>query len=790
MAESLAASGETDAVAGGPPRRERLAQRRKALGLTQEDLAALLKVERSTVVRWERGETEPLPWLRPRLARALRVSADRLAELLDDTGRPGGALPGEGDSHQATRRGPMVTPRQLPATVTDFTGRVAELAALAGILDNAGDSAPGTVMIAAIGGTAGVGKTALALHWAHQVADQFTDGQLHVNLRGFDPSGTPVTSGEAIRGFLDALGVPRSRIPPSPDAQAALYRSLLAGKRVLIVLDNARDEQQVRPLLPASPASLVVVTSRSQLTGLAAAHGARLVPVDVLSHAEAVQFVTARVGAGRAAAEPAAIAEIAALCACLPLALSVAAARTAGRPRLPLAALAAELRDAAGRLDALDSRDPAASIRAVFSWSYHQLSDAAARMFRLIGLHPGPDITAPAAASLAATGGPAARRLLRDLVDAQLIAEHVPGRYAFHDLLRAYAAEQASERDSEHDRVAAVGRFLDHYVHTAYAASLVLQPSDTLPALGSPRSGAAPEPLADYRQAMAWFEAEHRVLVAATGVASGTPSPHAWQLPHAMLHFLTRWGYLREWASLERTALDCATRLGDARGQAVSHHMLGNAYGLLGRAYGLDREYDQAAGHYRDGLRLYRQLGDRLGEAQIHGSFCLLAGSYGHVALAIRHGWRAGRLYRSVGDRTGQAELLALAAWHHIFHRRYRRAIRLCEQALPVSTDLGNRGLEAVLRGTIGYAERCQGNFGAALACYEQALSIIRDLGWVGAEATVLQGLGDLHGAAGDLPLADRAWRDALAILENLGDPGAARIRARLAAPPADAGRR
>src|SRR5581483_9695788 len=289
--------------------------------------------------------------------------------------------------------------------------------------------APGTVVISAIGGTAGVGKTALALHWAHQAAGQFPDGQLYVNLRGYDPSGAPATPQAAIRGFLGALGAPSGQIPPHPEAQAGLYRSLLVGKRMLIVLDNARDEEQVRPLLPASPGSLVLVTSRSQLTGLAAAGGAHLLSLDVLTPAEAVQLLAARLGAARAAAEPGAVDRIAGLCARLPLALAVAAARAAGRPAFPLAALAGELADSAGRLDALDAGDPGSSVRAVFSWSTRQLSPEAGRMFRLLGIHPGPDICVPAAASLAGIAEADASRQLAALARAHLTAEHVPGRY-------------------------------------------------------------------------------------------------------------------------------------------------------------------------------------------------------------------------------------------------------------------------------------------------------------------------------------------------------------------------
>jgi DNA-binding SARP family transcriptional activator/transcriptional regulator with XRE-family HTH domain len=331
--------------------RDRLAARRRALGLTQEDLAARLRIERSTVVRWERGTTRPLPWLQPKLARALQVPAGRLPDLL------GGLAPVGADDRGAAA---APVPRQLPAAVADFTGRTGELAALTRMVDQAGAGAPGTVVISVIGGTAGVGKTALALHWAHQVAEKFPGGQLHANLRGFDPTGTPVAPAQVIRGFLDALGMPPERIPAQPDAQAGLYRSLVADKRMLIVLDNARDERQVRPLLPASPASLVLVTSRNQLAGLAA-DGARLLTLDVLTEAEATHLLYARLGAARAAAEPGAVAEIAGLCAGLPLALTVAAARGAAWPAFSLAALAAELRDTTGPLDALAAGDPAAS---------------------------------------------------------------------------------------------------------------------------------------------------------------------------------------------------------------------------------------------------------------------------------------------------------------------------------------------------------------------------------------------------------------------------------------------
>jgi DNA-binding SARP family transcriptional activator len=349
-----------------------------------------------------------------------------------------------------------VVPRQLPAAVGRFAGRSGELGVLARLAGQAVSGAGGTVLISAIGGTAGVGKTALAVRFAHRVAGLFPDGQLYADLRGFSPSGDPVPAARVLRGFLDALGVAPQTVPADADARAGLYRSVLAGRRMLVLLDNARDAAQVRPLLPGSAGCLVVVTSRSQLTGLAATGDARMLALGLLTGPEARELLAGRLGAGRVEAEPDAVDELIERCARLPLALAITAARAAARPARPLAALAAELRTADGRLDALDAGEPAANVRAVFSWSYDQLSPAGARLFRLLGLHPGPDISAPAAASMAGVQPARARQLLAELARAHLITEPVPGRHGFHDLLRAYAAEQAHAVDRGNDRSTAI----------------------------------------------------------------------------------------------------------------------------------------------------------------------------------------------------------------------------------------------------------------------------------------------------------------------------------------------
>jgi DNA-binding SARP family transcriptional activator/tetratricopeptide (TPR) repeat protein len=666
-------------------------------------------------------------------------------------------------------------PRELPPAVPGFTGRSAELATLTRLLDEPGEQAPGTIVISAIGGTAGVGKTALALHWAHQAAHRFPDGQLYVNLRGFDPSGSPATPAEAVRGFLDALGVAPERIPPRPEAQAGLYRRVLADKQMLIVLDNARDEDQVRLLLPASPRSLVIVTSRSQLGGLDAADGARLLSLDVLTHDEAIQMLAARIGGTRAVGEPDAVAEIAALCDCLPLALAVAAARASARPSFSLAELAAELRDASGRLDALDAGDPAASVRAVFSWSYRQLSSDAARMFRLLGLHPGPDIGVRAAASLAASSEPRARRLLGELARHCLITERIPGRYTLHDLLRAYAADQACDVDGEPGRDAALGRVLDHYLHTAARAAILLRSLHEPCALIPPRPGAVPGQLADSVQALAWFEAELPVLLSAITLADGGRfGAHAWQLPWAMMPFLRKRGHWQEWVAAQRTALAAATRLGDIAGQAVSGRLLADACNDLG-------DSEQALSYYLTSLELYRRLGDRRGEAKTLQGLGVLASRQARYADALGYDDQALGLYRAVGLKADEAVTLYGIGWDHGLLGDFEKARAFCRQALELNAEVGNRDVDGPVLQCLGHAELHLGNFTEAAQCFHRALGIQREFGDRLGEALTLAYLGDTHRAVGALAQARWTWQQALAILEDLRHPEAGKVRARLA---------
>ena len=555
--------------------------------------AAALEVYRDarTKLNEELG-VEPGPELRDMHQKMLAGNADL-------------AVPASGALRACARERLLTVARQLPAAPRHFVGRRPELEFLASVVGDAGEG-----VVVAVSGMAGVGKTALALHWAHRVAAEFPGGQLYADLGGFGPSGVPVEPAMALSGFLDALGVPDERIPRSLEARAGLYRSLVAGQRVLVVLDNARDVEQVRPLLPGSPGCVVLVTSRTRLAGLAVGGNAEFVALEVPSEQEAGELLAVRLGASRVAGEPDAVSEVIGLCARLPLALAIAAARAVAYPELPLAALAAELRDAARRLDVLDAGDGATSIRAVMSWSYQQLAESPARMLRLLSVHPGPGITAAAAASMAGIPLEQARHALRALAAANLVTEYLPGRYGLNDLLRAFAAEQAQAAGQAGDHRAAVRRILDHYLHSVNAARVTpvweLDPIT----LAAPRPGVAPECFASRDQALAWLDAERAVLVKVTGQAAETGfDGHAWQLACSLAVFFRTRGHWHDLFATQRVALGAAERLRDQDAQARAHWELGLAVAQAGR-------FRQAHFHLERALQLYQRLGDHDGQAR------------------------------------------------------------------------------------------------------------------------------------------------------------------------------
>jgi Tfp pilus assembly protein PilF len=456
--------------------------------------------------------------------------------------------------------------------------------------------------------------------------------------------------------------------------------------------------------------------------------------------------------------------------------LTIAAARAVTHPTFPLAAFAAELAGAGERLDALAAGDPATEVRAVFSWSYQTLSPAAARLFRMLGLHPGPDTSAPAAASLAGLPRSHTRRLLDELARASLLAEHTPGRYTFHDLLRAYATDLTHTLDPDTQRRAAAGRLLDHYLHTAYAADRLLNPHRHPPALTlvPPAPGVTPEHPADHQQALAWLTAEHPVLLASAGHAAGGGfDGHAWQLAWTLTTFHDRRGHWHDQAASWQSALDAAGRLRDPAAQAYAHRALARAHTRLGR-------YQRAHTHYRDALDLHHLAGDHAGQAQTHGNIAFLWERQGHPDQALDHARRALTLYRAAGDRRGQATALNAVGWYYALLGDHQQALTHCEQALTHYRQLGDRHGEAATWDSLGYAHHHLGHYPDATDCYQHALDLLRDLGHRYEEADTLTRLGDTHHTAGDPAAARTAWQHALAILTDLDHTDAEAVRAKL----------
>jgi tetratricopeptide (TPR) repeat protein len=653
--------------------------------------------------------------------------------------------------------------------VAAFAGRDAELARLDDILP--GPEGEPAVTVSVITGTAGVGKTALAVHWAHRIAARFPDGQLYVNLRGFDPAGRALDPGQALRGFCEAFGVPPERIPASLDDQVALYRSLLAGRRVLVVLDNARDAVQVRPLLPGSPGCLAVVTSRDHLIGLVAGQGAHPLGLDLLTPEGARELMARRLGAGRASREPEAVDEIITGCARLPLALTVAAARAAASPRFPLAVFAADLREASRVLDPFGSDDAATDVRAVLSWSYRALSPAAARLFRLLGLHPGPDITVGAAASLAGTGPDRARAELAELTRGHLLGEHRPGRYALHDLLRAYAAEQARVGDDQRARAAAVGRLLDYCLHTACAAARLIDPFFAPVAPGPPPEG-IPGGLMTAEEALAWFTAEHATLLAAEAGLAG----HAWRLAWALSTYLLRRGCWDDQARVSQAGLDAARRAGDQAGEAHARLMLALGYARSGRR--------DAAPDLRAALELLETAGGYHSSQVIaHSTLIWLAEQQERYADMLDHATCALELSRAAGDRTLEIMSLNDVGYSHARLGNYRQAAIFCGQALAGSRDAGQLNWESAAWDSLGYIHHQLGDYQRAVTCYERSLDLCREMADRFNEAGTLDRLGDVHHSAGDASAARWAWTQALRTLDELGHPNSDRVRAKLRGP-------
>jgi DNA-binding SARP family transcriptional activator/Tfp pilus assembly protein PilF len=653
-------------------------------------------------------------------------------------------------------------PAQLPGDVTAFTGRADELAELDHLLAGAA-AQPRAVTIAVVSGTAGVGKTALALRWARQAAGSFPDGQLYVNLRGYDP-GQPVLPADALAGFLRGLGMTGQDIPPGEDERAAAYRSLLDGRRVLVVLDNAASVEQVRPLLPGCPSCLVVVTSRDSLAGLVARHGAHRLNLDILPLGDAIRLMRTLVG-DRVDAEPRAAAALAGHCARLPLALRVAAELAAANPGSRLGELASELADEQRRLDLLDAGgDGRTAVRGVFSWSYRHLPAGAARAFRMAGLHPGPHFDSYAVAALTGMTATQARDVLTVLARAHLVHPAGAGRYGMHDLLRAYAGQLATAQDRPDSRDAALTSLYDYYQGTAASAMDTLVPAERhyrplIPAVRTPVP-----PVAGPDEARRWLDAERAALLAvAAHTATGAAPGYATRLAATLYRYLETGGHYAEAMIMHSHALDAARLLGDRAAEATALTNLGIISWRQGR-------YLEATGRHEQALAASVEIADIKGEAVALANLGAVHERQGRHERAAGCHQRALGLFRAADDRSGEARALANLGSVAGRQGHYETAVSWYQQALGVFRESGDQAGEASALPDLGVAYHRQGRHEQAFGCYHQALALFRVSGDRIGEAEALNGLGEVLLSAGRPDEARVEHTAALALASQIGD--------------------
>lgn len=651
-------------------------------------------------------------------------------------------------------------PCQLPAAPRQFVGRTDEQARLTGVLGATTESGGGA-RIAAICGTGGIGKTWLALRWAYQHMHRFPDGQLWVNLQGFDPSDAPVSTLVAVRGILAGLGVTPGEIPADLDAASGLYRSMVAGKRMLVVLDNARDTGQVIPLLPGSATCVALVTSRHQLTGLVTGHGAWHLNLDALTGDEARELLACHVGPEPLAREPDAVATLLACCGGLPLALSVVAARAACHPGFPLALLASEMREASTRLEALDTEDLTSSVRAALSLSYRALEPPAAKVLSQMGLVPGPDVSGPAVAALTRMPAHRVRVLLRDLEAASLVREHVPGRYRMHDLVRLYAVDQARAGISKNANMAALRRVTDFYLHSAFAGDRLLHPHRPSVALGPAAAGSCPLKHADKAEALAWFDAEHSCLLAAQKTAvEHRWHTRVWQFAWALNAFHTFRGHCRERIETWQIGIAAAEKLGAVSVQALAH-------GWLGQAYAQSGAHSEALDHLERAIGLAKDAGDATALAYSHLQLSRAYGLRGRHRQALDHAQCALELFRPLARATWEAQALSSIGWHQAHLGYLGQARDSCEAALALYRQYNDVEGEAANLDSLGYIALLAGSHATAREYYQQALSLCRDLGHTYFEADIQASLAQAHAACDDLDQARMAWNEALRLYNS-----------------------
>ena len=677
-----------------------------------------------------------------------------------------------------------VRPAQLPAGVTAFSGRAGELAALTRLAGQEGRP------VAAITGMAGVGKTALALRWAHDAAAAYPDGQLYVNLRGFDPDPAALTPAEVLFRFLEALGVDKNGIPADTGERAALFRSILAGRRILIVLDNARNAEQVRPLLPGTPDCHVLLTSRSSLAGLVDTGGAYPLTLRLLDPRESAVFLADRLGDGVLSGDPGATGRIVGSCGGLPLALAIVAARIAAQPAFRLADVAAQIQNTRTASGAL-APAPDADVRTAFSWSYRILSTGAARLFRWLAIHPGPEVSTAAAASALGIPPDRARSLLHEIADAQLVQEHRPGRFACHDLLRAYAAELLARADDHRTRRLITARLADHYLQTAAVVSRLVRPELEKITYAEPLPGVTVAEVDDLDTAVAWYDLERPALVPLLTIAheAGLDAP-VYQTAFALMPSQDLRGHWADWKACQRLALDAATRAGEPWWRAVSTTH-------LARGHLQAHEPDLALFHYQRALTLLAEVGDRSRQANAHLGAGDASRQLGRPGDYLAHLQAALPLYREAGDVIGQAwaeyglgdflsrtpegETPGGGTPEGETPEGDRAAVAHLRAAIDLHRRAGNRFGEGLAIGRRAELDATMGRHERAAADYRLAAGLFGELRQPFQRAEALAGLTESLAALGDRDGARAARDEAVALLVGDDQPAATQLRRRLA---------
>ncbi|WP_344927414.1 ATP-binding protein [Saccharopolyspora gregorii] len=660
-------------------------------------------------------------------------------------------------------------PRQLPPRLRHFVDRGVEQDALTTLLN--GGSAAGLVLLSMIDGVAGVGKSSLVVHWAHHVRNRFPDGELYVNLRGFDPAAEPMPTADALRDFLLALDVAHDMIPVDPGNRASMLRSLLHGRRMLLVLDNARSTAQVRPLLPGCDGCLVLVTSRNRLDDLVMSEGASRISLEVLPHDQARDLLAGHLGADRVSSESAAVDALITCCAGLPLALSMVAFRAVQMPGVPLAELVEEVGDEQERLNALDIGGET-GVRAVFSWSYRSLPQEAARLFRLFGLLRGPHVALDAVAALAGLPRTAARRVLRDLVQAHLVEQRGSDRYEMHDLLRSYAAECAARDEDAAERITALRRLVDHYLRTSRGVERSLTSHSRLFVPEPPDSEIRAKEFDTSDAGIEWWDAERANLVAVVEQAAAEGlHEHAWQLPYSLMYYFNLRRHTDDWSRSFNIAVRSARELGDRRAEG---HLLED---LAGLHYSL-QQYEEAIEKRAAALSLLDDTDPFYGMMLISHAYAhLRLGDFDSAEEPLHRGFR---LRAAAGDANGMGYARAGFGLLHSGRGDIDEALTAFDEAVALYRRVGEQWGEGFVLNNRGDACLTAGRFAEAAATFRKAAEHRRAIGHRHGAATSLRGLGTALSAAGDVDGARNAWQEALQAFEKCGAAEAEAVRADL----------